>query len=87
MRNRLHELHAAGQSAWLDYIDRTMLLDGSLARRIQEDTLTGMTSNPTIFEKALGGTAYDAQIAAASPDLSARDVFELLAVDDVRMRL
>jgi transaldolase len=81
---RLKALHDAGTSIWLDFIDRRMLGTGELERRIQEDTLTGMTSNPTIFEKALGGTAYDAQIAAASPDLSARDVFELLATDDVR---
>ena len=51
--NRLQELHDAGQSIWLDFIDRTMLRNGDLARRIRDDALTGMTSNPTIFEKAL----------------------------------
>ena len=61
--NSLKALHAAGQSIWLDFIDRTMLRNGELARRIRDDALTGMTSNPTIFEKALAeGTAYDDQI-------------------------
>jgi transaldolase len=83
--NRLQQLHDAGTSIWLDYIDRVMLGNGDLDRRIREDALTGMTSNPTIFEKALAdGTAYDAQIASVSPDLSTREVFELLATDDVR---
>ena len=82
--HRLKALHDAGTSIWLDYIDRTMLGNGDLERRNPDDALSVMTSNPTIFEKALGGTAYDAQIAAVSPDLSTRDVFERLATDDVR---
>ena len=53
--NRLKALHDAGQSMWLDSIDRTMLHNGELERRIREDFLTGMTSNPTIFQKALAG--------------------------------
>jgi transaldolase len=86
MRNRLHELHAAGQSAWLDYIDRTMLLDGSLARRIRDDALMGMTSNPTIFEKALAeGTAYDEELLSLPADASAGARFEQVASSDVRM--
>lgn len=83
----LHELHAAGQSVWLDYIDRTMLGNGELTRRIREDALTGMTSNPTIFEKALAaGTAYDAQLSAiaAGGEHTAWEVFERLETDDVR---
>ena len=83
--SRLHELHAAGQSIWLDYIDRTMLGNGELARRIREDALTGMTSNPTIFEKALAeGHAYDAQLAAAPPGLEPWQLFELVETEDVR---
>ena len=63
--DRLRQLHDAGQSIWLDFIDRTILRNGELARRIERDSLTGMTSNPTIFEKALAeGQAYDAQLAA-----------------------
>ncbi len=81
----LHALNAAGQSIWLDYIDRTMLHDGGLRRRIAEDALTGMTSNPTIFEKALAqGTAYDAQLSAAEPGLTAWELFEAVETVDVR---
>jgi transaldolase len=81
----LHALHAAGQSIWLDYIDRAMLHNGDLPRRIREDALTGMTSNPTIFEKALAtGSAYDAQLRAVEPGRTAWELFELLETDDVR---
>ena len=83
--NPLHVLHAAGQSIWLDYIDRAMLHSGELERRIGDDALTGMTSNPTIFEKALAeGTSYDAQLAAAPAGLSAWERFELVETTDVR---
>jgi transaldolase len=83
--SRLHQLHAAGQSVWLDYIDRTLLRGGELARRLREDALTGMTSNPTIFEKALAeGTAYDEQLAAVPDGATAWEVFELVETDDVR---
>ncbi len=83
--NRLQELHDAGVSIWLDYIDRTMLRNGNLARRIREDALTGQTSNPTIFEKALAeGSAYDDQLRGAPRGLSADQLFELVEVDDVR---
>jgi len=85
MSARLHALHAAGQSLWLDYIDRTMLSNGDLARRIAEDALTGMTSNPTIFEKALAeGAAYDEQLATVPAALSDREAFFVLATTDVR---
>ncbi|MEN9508391.1 MAG: hypothetical protein RLZZ621_954, partial [Gemmatimonadota bacterium] len=85
MSTRLHALHAAGQSLWLDYIDRTMLGNGDLARRIAEDALTGMTSNPTIFEKALAeGTAYDAELATVPASVSDREAFFVLAATDVR---
>jgi transaldolase len=85
MSTRLHTLHDAGQSLWLDYIDRAMLSNGDLVRRISEDALTGMTSNPTIFEKALAeGSAYDAQIAALPSSYTDREVFETVAATDVR---
>ena len=85
MANRLHALHDAGVAIWLDFIERTMLHDGDLARRIREDALTGMTSNPTIFEKALaGGSAYDAQLRDAPPDLTPLQLFELVETTDVR---
>lgn len=85
MPNRLQQLHDAGQSIWLDYIDRGMLHDGDLERRIRDEALTGMTSNPTIFEKALAeGEAYDEQLAAAKAGLSAWELFELVEVLDVQ---
>lgn len=83
--NRLHQLHDAGVSIWLDFIERTMLHNGDLDRRVREDALTGMTSNPTIFEKALAeGTAYDAQLREAADGLTATQLFELVATTDVR---
>jgi transaldolase len=85
MSTRLHALHSAGQSLWLDYIDRAMLSNGDLSRRIREDALTGQTSNPTIFEKALAeGAAYDAQLATVDASRSDREAFELVATTDVR---
>jgi transaldolase len=85
-KNRLQELHDAGQSIWLDSIDRRMLHDGELERRIREDALTGMTSNPTIFQKALASSnAYDEQIVAAEEEgLTSWELFELLETTDVR---
>ena len=83
--NPLWRLNAAGQSIWLDYIDRTMLRNGDLQRRIREDALTGMTSNPTIFEKALAeGSAYDDQIRGATGERTVLELFELIATTDVR---
>src|SRR5436190_6682795 len=83
--DRLHRLHDAGVSIWLDFIERTILRNGELERRIREDALTGMTSNPTIFEKALAeGNAYDDQIRTAPGDVTAMELFELIATSDVR---
>ncbi|MCC6929160.1 MAG: transaldolase [Gemmatimonadaceae bacterium] len=83
--SRLRQLHDAGQSVWLDYIDRAMLRNGALARLIRDDALMGMTSNPTIFEKALAeGKEYDAQIEAVTGELTPWQLFELIETDDVR---
>ena len=85
MSNRLQLLHDAGVSIWLDFIDRKILRNGDLERRIKEDALTGMTSNPTIFEKALAeGDLYDDQIRGAKEDATALDLFELVETSDVR---
>ena len=86
VKNRLQQLHDVGQSIWLDSIDRRMLHDGELDRRIRDDALTGMTSNPTIFEKALSSsTAYDEQITDAEDQgLTSWQLFELLETTDVR---
>lgn len=85
-RDTLEELHDAGQSIWLDSIDRSMLQDGELDRRVREDALTGMTSNPTIFQKALAsGSAYDEQLTSAADEgLSSWELFELVETTDVR---
>ena len=85
-KNRLRELHDVGQSIWLDSIDRRMLHDGELDRRVRDDALTGMTSNPTIFQKALASSnAYDEQLVAAEEDgLTSWELFELLETTDVR---
>jgi transaldolase len=85
MPNPLQLLHDFGQSIWLDYIDRSMLRNGELQRRMKDELLTGMTSNPTIFEKALAeGSEYDDQIRTASGDFTALELFELIATSDVR---
>jgi transaldolase len=80
---RLHEL---GQSLWVDNITRTMLDDGTLERYIDELSVTGLTSNPTIFDKAIGaGHAYDEQIAElAGRGLEDEALFFELALTDLR---
>ncbi len=83
--NRLEQLHRAGVSIWLDFIERRILRDGDLERRVREEFLTGETSNPTIFEKALSeGTGYDDQIRAAAGDFTVSELFELIETTDVR---
>jgi transaldolase len=85
MPDRLLALRAAGQSIWLDYIDRTLITSGQLERYIAEGWLTGETTNPTIFEKALAeGPAYDEQLSALPRGLSAAEVFEQIEAEDVR---
>ena len=78
-------LHALGQSLWLDNITRDMLADGTLARYIAELSVTGLTSNPTIFEHAIGqGKAYDEQIGALTQaGRSGEDLFFALAEQDL----
>ena len=83
--NRLAKLADEGQSIWLDNIDRAMLHNGDLEKRIAEESLTGMTSNPTIFEKALAeGSEYDEQLAGASQGLTPDQLFELVETTDVQ---
>ena len=86
MNTPTQQLHELGQSLWIDNISRETLRDGSLARLITEDSVTGLTSNPTIFEKAMGqGDAYDDAIARmAREGRSTEDLFFALAVDDLR---
>jgi transaldolase len=75
-----------GQSLWLDNITRTMLGDGTLRGYIEELSVTGLTSNPTIFDKAIsGGEAYDEQIAELAPRAaSTEEIFFELALADLR---
>jgi transaldolase len=75
-----------GQSAWLDFIERDLLVSGELTRLIDEWGLRGMTSNPAIFEKAIANTRqYDDDIARLARDgLPAQQVYEALAIADVR---
>jgi transaldolase len=61
--SNLHKLSALGQSVWIDYLSRQMLQSGKLARMMEEDAVVGVTSNPTIFQKAIAeGEAYDDQL-------------------------
>jgi transaldolase len=80
------QLHELGQSLWLDNITRTLLDDGTLARYIAEDSITGLTSNPSIFDAAIGGgDAYDAGIHAKTlAGLSGEALFTELALEDLR---
>jgi len=88
MGKQLQQLAGFGQSVWLDNIERSMFASGEL-RGLIESGLRGMTSNPTIFEKAIdGGTDYDAQIEALAPTVSDPNaIFEALAIADIRAAL
>jgi transaldolase len=79
-------LHALGQSLWLDNITRTMLDDGTLGRYVAELSVTGLTSNPTIFAKAImAGDAYDEQLAdLRGRGLQGEELFFELALTDLR---
>lgn len=83
--NPLRRLAALGQSVWLDYIERALLAGGGLERLIREDGISGVTSNPAIFEQAIAQHAeYDAAIVAlARRGASATEIYEALAVEDV----
>ncbi|MFN3519084.1 MAG: transaldolase [Sphingomonas sp.] len=85
---KLNDLAGAGQAVWLDFVDRKFLEAGGLQKLVDEDGVTGVTSNPTIFQKAMGeGTAYDQTLAAfdkANPGASAMDRYEHLAIQDIK---
>ncbi len=84
--NPLLKLNAFGQSVWLDYIRRDFVLNGDLAKLIREDGLAGLTSNPAIFEKAIGGgNEYAPAIRALKErGLSAMALYETLAIEDIQ---
>ncbi|MBL8768189.1 MAG: transaldolase [Planctomycetes bacterium] len=84
-KNPLARLPDLGQSIWFDYIRRDMVQDGTLARLIATDELRGMTSNPTIFAQAIAGsTLYDGDIRAAAATATNEQIFETLAIADIR---
>jgi transaldolase len=86
--NPLVQLGELGQSVWLDYIRRSFVTGGGLERLVKDDGLKGMTSNPAIFEKAVGETSdYDEALEelARDPDLDSVAVYEKLAVRDVQL--
>ena len=83
--NPTQELHRAGQSLWLDNITREMLDTGELQRYLTDYTITGLTSNPSIFDKAIGSGYYDDAIAEkAAAGLRGEELFFELAVEDLQ---
>ena len=82
--NPLQELRVLGQSVWLDFIDRDLLTSGGLDRLIENDGVAGLTSNPTIFERAIDGSgAYDDAIRAEA-SAGTQALYEAMALQDVR---
>ncbi len=83
---KLNDLHRLGQSIWLDYIRRAFLTSGELEHLIEQG-LRGVTSNPSIFEKAIAGSAdYDAQLRGfVKQSLDAKTIYETLAIEDIAM--
>src|SRR5258708_29179795 len=85
MTNRLKEIEALGQAIWLDNLHRGLVEDGDLQRLIEDDGLTGVTSNPTIFEKGMGHSdRYDEDFRAHADIEDPEEVFFQLAYKDVR---
>jgi transaldolase len=83
--SRLHRLSALGQSVWIDYLSRDLLRTGELERMMREDAVVGVTSNPTIFQKAISqGDAYDEQMRACLDEYDdPKQIFWQLAEKDV----
>jgi transaldolase len=83
--SRLHQLSALGQSVWIDFLSRDLVHEGELARMMEEDAVTGVTSNPTIFQKAISqGSAYDDQLRdLVEHEDDAKEIFIALAGRDV----
>src|ERR671932_278964 len=82
----LEQLSDLGQSVWIDYLSRDLLESGELERMTREDAVVGVTSNPTIFQKAMAsGDAYDEQMREVlESETDGKEVFLALAVSDVR---
>src|SRR5947209_6154695 len=86
-KNPLFELSEAGTSVWLDYIRRSLMTSGELQRMIDDDAVVGMTSNPTIFEKAIGGSSDydDALRQLVDSGKSDEEIMLSLIVEDIQM--
>jgi RpiB/LacA/LacB family sugar-phosphate isomerase len=86
LENPLRALEVFGQSVWLDYIRRSLITSGELRRLIEEDGLRGVTSNPTIFEKAISGSSdYRAVLEQLGVrTLDAKTIYERLAIQDIQ---
>ncbi len=86
IESRLAQLHRFGQSPWFDYISRELVSRGGLKKMVDKDGLGGVTSNPSIFEKAIGaGSSYDKDVLElARGGLTAAEIFDRLATSDVR---
>jgi transaldolase/glucose-6-phosphate isomerase len=86
-QNPLKELNRLGQSVWFDYIRRWEMVSGHLQQMIDDDGLSGVTSNPSIFEKAIAGSKdYDEVVQKlAGEGKNAKQIFETLAVEDIQM--
>ena len=86
-KNPLFELYEAGTSVWLDYIRRSLMTSGELKRMIEDDAVVGMTSNPTIFEKAIGGSSDydDALKTLVASGRSDEEIMLSLIVEDIQM--
>jgi transaldolase len=84
-KSRLHELSELGQSVWIDFLSRNLVQKGGLARMVRDDAVVGVTSNPTIFQKAISeGNAYDEQLREVlQEERDPKEVFVRLAVKDV----
>jgi len=84
-KSNLHKLSALGQSVWIDYLSRDSLHSGDLARMMREDAVVGVTSNPTIFQKAIAaGEAYDEQLREVlAEERDPKEIFLRLAIQDV----
>ena len=88
MSSALNQMSGLGTAVWLDFVDRKFLEEGGLKTLVERDGLTGVTSNPTIFEKAMGhGDAYDDSLAEfdrGNPHAATIDRYEALAVQDIK---
>jgi transaldolase/glucose-6-phosphate isomerase len=85
--NPLKALHRHGQAVWLDFLSRRFVAEGGLQKLVAQDDLTGVTSNPAIFKKAIAGSSdYDSSLAAAVKDADSEvmSLYEGLAIEDIQ---